>query len=383
MSLSNRFMLVVCPLLLTLPACSPASDTDNLADLAETTKQVEQGAICTDCEPPPDEEAPPLCRSPKRMCGSVCVSESPDFCGSQCQRCPVPPYPGFATCRSGTCGFDCEPGYTPWGTFCIPALGDDPRVSVDVGISCAVNRNGKIACWGSGVSYLSPDTFTQVSVTDNHSCAVRSGDRAVVCIGGNEFGETNAPTGSFDHVSVGGFHSCGVGLLGTIKCWGSDVLGESTPPPHYFRQVSAGYFHTCGISGGSDVKCWGDNRSGQSTPPAGQFHQVSSGYSHTCGVRADRTVACWGSNGNGESTPPGCHFRQVSAGNSNTCGVLTDGTVRCWGLNSSGQSTPPTGQFRQVAAGSTHSCGVRPDGSLVCWGDNSDGQLSTPTGNFW
>ena len=61
-----------------------------------------------------------------------------------------------------------------------------------------------------------------------------------------------------------------------------------------FDSVSAGSHHTCGVRSNGSVACWGWNESGQATPPAGSFVSVSAGGGHTCGVRSDGSVACWG-----------------------------------------------------------------------------------------
>lgn len=64
-----------------------------------------------------------------------------------------------------------------------------------------------------------------------HTCAVRS-DGAVVCWGGDEFGQATPPAGTgFTRVSAGAFHTCGIEVDTSIACWGSSSIAESAPWP--------------------------------------------------------------------------------------------------------------------------------------------------------
>ena len=131
----------------------------------------------------------------------------------------------------------------------------------------------------------------------------------------------------------------------SVACWGAQGGGAATPPAGSFDSVSAGAGHTCGVRSNGSVACWGSNADGRATPPAGSFVSVSAGAIHTCGVRSNGSVACWGFNGNGEATPPTGSFVSVSAGRGHTCGVKSNGSVACWGSDESGQATPPAGSF--------------------------------------
>ena len=131
--------------------------------------------------------------------------------------------------------------------------------------------------------------------------------------------EGHPTAGSFDSVSAGEEHTCGVMSNGSVACWGWDEYGEATPPAGSFDSVSAGVFYTCGVRSNGSVACWGSDYwngdyYGQATPPAGSFDSVSAGGVHTCGVRGNGSVACWGENEDGQATPPGSSSVSISAG---------------------------------------------------------------------
>ena len=224
-------------------------------------------------------------------------------------------------------------------------------------------------------------SFDSVSAGSVHTCGLRS-DGSVVCWGNDEDGRATPPAATFVSISAGVNHTCGVRSDGSVACWGWDAHGRGTPPAGSFDSVSAGGAHTCGLRSDGSVACWGWDEYGRATPPAGSFVSVSAGGAHTCGLRSDGSVACWGDDFAGAATPPAGSFLSVSAGDGHTCGVRSDDSVACWGYNAAGQATPPAGSFVSVSAEWEHTCGVRSDGSVACWGLNSDGQATPPAGSF-
>ena len=293
-------------------------------------------------------------------------------------------------------------------------------------------------------------TFTAVTAGDAHTCGVTAAG-AAYCWGYNSSGQlgdgtttdrltlvlVKAPAGvSFDSVTAGRLHTCGVTAAGTAYCWGGNGFGQlgdgSTtnrltpvlvvaPAGVSFAVVDAGDFHTCGVTAAGTAYCWGGNGIGQlgdgtttdrSSPvlvqaPAGvSFAAVTAGAAHTCGVTAARVAYCWGANGSGQLgdgtttdrlTPvlvaPGVSFAAVTAGRLHTCGVTAAGTAYCWGSNSVGQlgdgtitdrSSPvlvPGVSFSAVTAGYSHTCGLATVAGAApyCWGGNVSGQLGDGT----
>ena len=242
------------------------------------------------------------------------------------------------------------------------------------------------------------------------------------------FAMTATASGSltFQSVSAGGVHSCGLTTDGDAYCWGRNTegqLGDGTntdsnePVPVSdgltFQSLSAGGGHTCGVTMDEDSYCWGAGANGRlgngtvtnrNVPVAVSgglaFQSVSASQRHTCGVTTDGDAYCWGENGIGQlgdgtyinSNVPvavlDITFESVSAGAAHTCGVTTDGDAYCWGWNDFGQLGDGTNTdsnepvpvsdgltFQSLSAGGGHTCGVTTDGDAYCWGLNDIGQL--------
>ena len=79
-----------------------------------------------------------------------------------------------------------------------------------------------------------------------------------------------------------------------------------------FQSVSAGSIHSCGVTTAGIAYCWGDNEDWQlgdgtnmdSTVPVAlagglTFQSVSAGYEHSCGMTTAGAAYCWGYNGRG------------------------------------------------------------------------------------
>jgi hypothetical protein len=229
------------------------------------------------------------------------------------------------------------------------------------------------------------------------------------------FGELRACRNPRGQVSVGWYHSCGLGPRGDLRCWGRDLSGESTPPGGRFVALGAATSATCAVRDDGSLSCWGRNYAGQTNPPAGRgFVSVSGGESHFCALRDDGTAACWGDDDSGQSTPPaGEVFAELAMGSFSSCGLRrSDGRVVCWGqprppspsgsgyralaggsagwcairgsdgtldCTTSRLGPTPSGAFEQVGVGYQHACGVRPTGAVECWGSNSWGESTPPT----
>ncbi len=132
----------------------------------------------------------------------------------------------------------------------------------------------------------------------------------------------------FESLTSGAHHICGLTQEGKAYCWGRGTQGQLGVEPGEFgfnvvpvaidgdltfQSLSAGEFHTCGVGVDGAAYCWGDGRNGrlgdgneteslQPVAVAGglTFSSVSAGREHTCGQTTGGLVYCWGSNFNGQ-----------------------------------------------------------------------------------
>jgi alpha-tubulin suppressor-like RCC1 family protein/tRNA A-37 threonylcarbamoyl transferase component Bud32 len=265
--------------------------------------------------------------------------------------------------------------------------------------SCALQRNGVVACWGWNNSrQIGNDTtedqltpavvpalanVRQIAAGEQTTCALLQTGQ-VLCWGLMLRGARGEPT-PIDNlqgattVTVGGFHGCATVADGTVRCWGQNgngQLGDGTDDTRFGAvpvmglanvvQVAAGEQHTCALDRGGFVWCWGQQEQGQ----IGNGHRAREPVARPTLVAGVSEVAA------------------IAAGESHTCALRRDGSVMCWGANASGaigvagegvQSTAVVvggaGPAVRIAAGYHHTCVVRRDRSLVCWGENTTCQL--------
>ena len=252
---------------------------------------------------------------------------------------------------------------TPVTTFKAVTAGDHV---------CGLRTNDTITCWAGLNQYGQADapagTFKAVAAGDYHTCGLRT-DNTITCWGSNEYGAADAPAGTFKAVTAGRSNTCGVRTDDTITCSGS---GSYHAPAGTFKAVTAGN-HMCGVRTDDTITCWGylgdegENDYGQADAPAGTFKAVAVGRFYTCGLRTDNTITCWGLNEYGEADAPAGTFKAVTAGRSSTCGLRTDNTITCWGLNILGGTDAPAGTFKAITVSEIHSCGLRTDDTITCW----------------
>lgn len=286
-----------------------------------------------------------------------------------------------------TCGLTSTGMAYCWGNNITGQLGDGTRtnrsapvavqggltfVHVAVGFlhTCGLTSGGVAYCWGyndqgqlgdgstldrsTPVAVSGGLTFASLALGQRHSCG-RTGDGAAYCWGWNYFGQLGAG------LTTGGVF----GDPSTRRTAPVAVSGGLT-----FESLTAGGDHTCGLTTNGLMYCWGGNDDGRlgdgSTTDRNVPVAVSGGLAfashdagtgvgtggpggHTCGL-VGTTMYCWGSGsfgrlGNGTTdnrTVPsavsgGLTFAKVSAGLVHTCGLTTRGAAYCWGRNLDGQ----------------------------------------------
>ncbi len=268
----------------------------------------------------------------------------------------------------------------------LEPLSDIVEISAGHQHTCAIRRNGTLICWGDndyGQVNAPGGTFMAIAAGGYHTCGIKT-DGTVLCWGKNDYGQVNAPGGTFTAIATGTYHTCGIQTDGTVACWGrNSAAGESTPPEGTFIDISAQAQLTCGIRTNGLLTCWGTT---YMAPPndllACRTQNLDAGAYHSCTRKADGALSCWGWNSDGQTIAPSESIHQVSSGAFHTCGLRADNTPTCWGLDLFGQSTAPDVTLLKLSAGGNHSCGLQPDSTLTCWGANDQGQATPPEGTY-
>ena len=305
-----------------------------------------------------------------------------------------------------------------------------PTATVSAGgnSSCALDGNGAAFCWGSNSrGQLGIGSFGGTVGENGES---NSAQVSAVPVSGSL---------SFTTITIGDRHACGLTSAGEVYCWGGGgwgQLGVGTPTSvcsgepcelrprkiegFTFDVVSAGLQHTCGIVTSGDAYCWGVNQSGA----VGDSSRIDSFFApnlvvgghkylaidladeHTCALTTTGAAYCWGLNGDGQlgegsgftqrfpvPVAGGIVFQTVTTGGSHSCALTPDGDAYCWGRNFEGElgtgtrlnsETPvlvnTSLQFASITAGATHNCGMAKTGDAYCWGWNITGQLGVGSG---
>lgn len=322
---------------------------------------------------------------------------------------------------------------------------------------CSRTSAGKTFCWGENQSNQNGDivnsslsaptesynlqTFTTISVGDQHGCGIDSGS-SLFCWGGNSTyqlgtNDTSArPTPVpidagvvFSTVSAGTGNTCAVTVAGDLKCWGSNIYGQlgdgsTAPRPSPGPSIDTGYstvavgaHHTCGIKSGGSLYCWGEGagyRLGDGgTGPQNSPVLIDTGVNYskvalsqtgsfgsTCAITTAGVLKCWGMNSLGQlgvgdtadkptPTVVGSSYADVSIGQTHACAITTAGVLKCWGQNSNGELGTGGGSslspvvvdsgvsYVSVRAGITHTCAMTTSGLVKCWGTGTNGQTGT------
>lgn len=303
------------------------------------------------------------------------------------------------------------------------------QISSSTGHTCALKRDGTVACWGRNLAgELGNANFELQTVPKLVSGGALSGKTVT-------------------QIAAGGAHTCALLSDGSVACWGWNISGQlgngntndsSTPlavtggalTGKTVVQIAAGGNRTCALIDDGSVACWGflfNNGTSEHLPENFQLTpslitsgalngatvaQIAVAESHFCALLTIGNVACWGDNyfgqiGDGTTSDVELPFLvtsgllesssvvQIAVTYSHTCALLTDERMACWGGNYWGQlgdgsntnrSTPTevsggaiNGEsITQIAVGNAHSCALLANGALTCWGSNLDGEIGVP-----
>jgi alpha-tubulin suppressor-like RCC1 family protein len=250
------------------------------------------------------------------------------------------PQPGVTSLTGGefvSCAIETGKGYC-WGGRSLGGAAPGP------GDPAAVNTGGVLA----------GKTLTQISASDEATCALDSGG-AAYCWGEGDAGELG--NGSTADASV------------PVAVDTGGVLAGKT-----LTQISAGAGTACALDDADSIYCWGINIVARRGGPAPSRFLVPAKLD-TGGVLAGKTIT------------------QISVGGGDICVLDSAGTAYCWGdsaaAGTAAVSTAPAAvdtsgvlagkTLTQIVAGDLHTCALDTVGAAYCWGDGNNGQLGNGT----
>jgi len=216
-------------------------------------------------------------------------------------------------------------------------------------------------------------------------------------------------TTSFQYLTVGGDHGCGILRTGALYCWGAGASGalgtgrngnERSPiavsllssPSHPVLRAAAGRYHSCAVTTASELYCWGYSGNGQlgtghidedNTPPTilspervniqgasdDEIISLATGAYHSCAIFKNGRAFCWGQGAFGQ-LGNGCEFGADDT-SSNPCARDRPLPIELPYFDRVSGARHAVA----IAAGEYHSCARTINGSLFCFGRGNDGQL--------
>jgi hypothetical protein len=302
---------------------------------------------------------------------------------------------------------------------------------------CVLVQGGAVRCFGwdeygqlSGrpatklVRTAEPVKFildaVQIAANDTHSCALLR-DGAVACWGdaGNARLDFMLHKGSpviarvervaeATQIGAAGRMACALHSKGTLACWGDTAARARlvARPRRPVDKLVVGPNGVCCVLDDHSVQCFHtpfeqNPSAGSVIAQAGKLRGVASlslGSGHGCAVLQTGEVKCWGVDLNGEvdpnakgsserietpltkieGLPPA---RSVATAMRQSCAVLQDDRVACWGLPYHGEGHGKIRvlplQVRALGLAYEFGCLLGTDGALRCLGDDAFGASST------
>lgn len=304
--------------------------------------------------------------------------------------------------------------------------GEATEVHAGFAATCAKARGGDLRCSGRPLPGLLEDGHARPSAVTAlegaqqivggrlHGCALNK-DGRVACWGGNYFGQLGDDTArgckeilverrqepgfvpsvnDAEAIAMGDTGACARLKTGTVRCWGRigfpKALGVETRCKaatfaglDQVKQVVVGSHHGCALRENGTVYCWGTNAIGQ------------------LGVMRDQSALDGHVGGGGDLSGPFPPVKVAtiddaveiaSFGRAHSCARRRSGQVVCWGRNVEGQlgdgtttnrfapvSVVGLGDATAIATGYDFSCALRRGGRVLCWGENEQGGLGDGT----
>lgn len=300
----------------------------------------------------------------------------------------------------GHVGVGSDDRYVPIPTA-VPGMTSTLSVSLGRVHACALSEDGHVYCWGDNrhgqlgngsfgegerastpVQLEGLGDIISIAAGDWHTCAVRRNGQ-VACWGRNDLGQLGNGT-------EGGREARELGPVAVVTASGRGRRARHRPLTG-IEEIAAGYGFTCARNNRGRVYCWGARRwgvlgdepeasevNGEAIPIAPTQRDFRStaaelagirnaaslfaGPRNACVIQSDQTAVCWGANASRElgdgrehgrlerssSTSPSAYLaashepvqptgldsvESISIGVSNLCAATTAGRVLCWGNN--------------------------------------------------
>lgn len=246
----------------------------------------------------------------------------------------------------------------------VPGVDGAIDVQVEKGSTCALLRDGQVACWGRGAPGLSLEPHGVADAewieSDYSSLCVRRRSGDLACWG---------PLGGWDvprdkgiviegledpsALTVGSESACALVQGGQVWCWGSSAHDRAEQPAIPYRRFAKGL----------------------------GFEALAAGTRRVCAAR-DALVRCEDLNGGEEQAfQLPSPVTELQAGAGFFCARTDAGGLHCWGRNIGGQLGDGTRDAREspvrplipetirsVAVAEQSVCAVGLSGKLYCWG---------------
>ncbi len=273
---------------------------------------------------------------------------------------------------------------TPAATININNLKADKwfRVAMGHDHACGITTSLRTYCWGSNefgqlgignnvnkkinevVKTSGGAKFTQISVDQKHSCAIRDNELEVYCWGDNQYGRVGAGggTGAVQYkvpTKVQGFTQAGL------------------PAGTKLKTIEVGYHSSCVLSERGNVYCWGIISSGNfkdkaylvrradNNQPLANVISIGVGENHACALTQSQTnshhrlVYCWGEEQ---------RFSFTRDAATKTVGVRKNYPKAVYAPGFAGDN-------KEVHVGFLMTCTKKDSGSFHCAGSNLAAQL--------
>jgi len=200
--------------------------------------------------------------------------------------------------------------------------------------------------------------------------------------------------GIITDISVGGGHLCAINndFVSEILCWGSNNDGQlgsnqkNTKQGEVFflineidnltwNMITTGASHSCGLSGLNNIFCWG----------SGNFGQIGNGKDNATNIPLKVNLSSLSK------------IEKIESGGHHTC-ALGDGEIYCWGWNGLGQLGDGSFEnknypirvknlqnkvIEDISIGKSHSCALATTEEIFCWESNLESQINNNSNNWY